>query len=119
MKLHRITIAELEYRMTSTLEELDNLMPDEHEGREHFMLQRDQLTAVLASPTHICLQRNLWVGQLINDAIEREGYNLNVADEPEDIASVRRELRAYKSDMVRAFGKDWADVMFEMLREND
>ena len=119
MKLHCITIAELEYRLTSTLEELDNLMPDEHEGREHFLMQRDQLLFVLRYPVPEALRSNLWVGQLINDAIEREGYNLRVAEEPEDIASVKRELRAYKSDMVRAYGKDWADVMFEMLREND
>ena len=118
MKLHDLTIAELEYRLCSTLEEMHNVYADDEESLDHLTMQRDQLMAVLASPTHAILQLNTWVGQLICDSIDREQSNLEHAEEPEDIRSVKRDLRIYKSDMVRAFGKDWDDVMFEMLRKN-
>lgn len=119
MKLQNLTIGELEYRLTSTLETMEHVYADDKESLDHLTMQRDQLLAVLASPTHNTLKRNWWVGQLICDAIDREESNLEHAEEPEDVASVKRELRIYKADMRRAFGKDWDDVMFEMLREND
>ena len=119
MKLHYMTIGELEYRLGATREEMFNVDPHDSESLDHLTMQRDQLMAVLASPTHDTLQRNPWVGQLICDAIDREQSNLEYAEEPEDIALVKRDLRIYKADMRRAFGKDWDDVMFEMLRKND
>lgn len=118
MKLHNLTIRELDYRLTSTLQTMEQVFADDKESLDHLTMQRDQLIAVLASPTHASLQLNPWVGQLICDAIHREQSNLEYAEEPEDIASVNRELRIYKADMRRAFGKDWDDVMFEMLRKN-
>jgi len=118
MKLHDLTIAELDYRLTSTLETMDQVFADDKESLDHLTMQRDALCAVLLDPSHFTLRLNPWVGQLICDAIDREQSNLEHAEEPDDIASVKRELRIYKADMRRAFGKDWDDVMFEMLRKN-
>jgi hypothetical protein len=118
MNLHDLTIVELKYRFQSTLETMKHVFADDEESLDHLTMQRDQLMAVLASPTHASLRLNPWVGQLICDAIDREQSNLEHAEEPEDIASVKRELRIYKADMRRAFGTDWDEVMFEMLRKH-